>query len=59
MLSGAAAEKTNGVLADAGLPVGAIASGKLLAIDLVAAHACFYWAAGLFDQNFQQTCCAD
>ena len=48
MLSGAAAENANGVLADAGVPAGGITSGKIVAIDLVAAYALLYWAAGFF-----------
>ncbi len=36
------------VLADAGVPTGCIASGKIVAINLIAAYALLYWAAGGF-----------
>lgn len=42
------------VLADAGVPAGAIASGKILAIYLVAAYACLNWATSLFYQIYDK-----
>ena len=48
MLPAAAAENVNEILADAGVPAGAIASGKIFAIYLVASYAHLYWAAAFF-----------